>query len=660
MVIELVNQSLDFISNEIPLTYSKEDQIEWYKKYDYIISIRKKEYILRSGLKIKNRRQFIKRTYKCEKILTYDTETYKGMCKLIARNEGRVKHILNPTFEQCINFLFYLADKPNTYRFFFNLDFDFSAMLKLWNDIEQIEHLKNGIEVFYKDYTLKWIKSRMLIIKHIKRKKSVVFTDIFNFFHIGLNEIAEKYLKGKVKDKIDGNLLNTSLDYWNDNLDSIINYCINDCILTKDIGKLLIDSIIKCELPLPKCLVSSASLSKQYFRLNSYIPNISHIPEKILQISYDSYFGGRFEMFKRGYFNSLYLYDIVSQYPFFIRNLPNLRDGMWKKAINIPKEQCLGYFLVKMKIPYDYKIPTIPIQHNGVNKFPVGVITKWLTWFDIDLIREYIIEFYEGYIFYPTDKNYKPFEKEIDFLFKKKQELKGKSELEYNLTKLCMNALYGCFIESHKNYDIKGNYELNSGIMFNSVYASQITAFGRWSVIKDIPKENYNNIIAIHTDSIISNIPLDNSLDIGKELGQWNLEKEGKGIILNTGMYQIDDMVKTRGIPKRFIGNWFDFCKKNRKLRRKKFIVPHMRKLSEGLIRDKSLINVNTIMNDKRSVNCNSDTKRDWLDRFNNFNEVLDTQIDSYPYMLYDNNTELHPNEICVNYRYILSNKLVG
>jgi len=658
MVIELKNQSLDFIPNEIPLTYSKVDQIEWYKRYGYLLSERKKEYVLSNGLKIKNRKQFIKRTYKFDKVLAYDTETYKGTCKLIARNEGRIKHILNPTFDDCIHFLFYLADNPNTYRFFFNIDFDISAILKLWNNIEQIEHLKNGITIFYKEFSLKWIKGRMFIIKHIKRKKSVIFTDIFNFFRIGLNEIAEKYLKDKVKDKIDGNLLNTSLDYWKNNEKSIINYCINDCILTRDIGKLLIDTIIKCKLPLPRYLVSSASLSKQYFRLNSYIPNISCVPEIIQQIAYDSYFGGRFEMFKRGFFNSLYLYDIVSQYPYFIRNLPNLRDGMWKKTMTIPKEQCLGYFLVKIEIPYDYKIPTIPIHHNGVNKFPVGTMNKWLTWFDIDLIREYIVEVYDGYVFFPTHRNFKPFVKEIDFLFENKSRVKGNSEIEYNLYKLCMNALYGCFIESHKNYDIDGNYELNAGIMFNSVYASQITAFGRWSVIKDIPKENYDNIIAIHTDSIISNIPLDDFLIIGKELGQWNLEKEGKGIVLNTGMYQISNMVKTRGIPKKFIGNWLRFCLKNEIYKRKTFLIPHMRKLSEGLVRDKSLINVNTIINEKKSVNCNSDSKRDWLYRFRSFQEVLDTQIDSYPYIMYDNSLNLHPNLICVDYRYILNNEL--
>ena len=41
---------------------------------------------------------------------------------------------------------------------------------------------------------IRWIKGRLLTIKHITRRKSIVFTDIFNFFKIGLNKSAEIYL----------------------------------------------------------------------------------------------------------------------------------------------------------------------------------------------------------------------------------------------------------------------------------------------------------------------------------------------------------------------------------------------------------------------------------------------------------------------------------
>jgi len=640
---------------------------EWFRQWNALYPIKQKKYILRNGLIIKNRRQFIKSTYKTDKVLAYDTETHKGICKLICRNEGKIRFIENPTFKQALDFLFYLAHKNSTKRFYFNIDFDISSIIKLWNNFEEIKKLTKGIEVFYKDYALKWIVGRFFSIKNIKGKRAITFTDLNAFFHLGLNEASQKYLnKFKNKD-IDGNKLNNDLTYWKENREKIIDYCIKDCELTQELAWVLIDTIKKNDTLEPKHLISPASLSKQQFRFNCYIPNISQVPKKILQISYDCYYGGRFEMFKRGTFKSLYLYDIVSQYPSYIRDLPNLRNGLWIKTKIIPKNKCLGFFLVKVNIPNDYRIPTIPFRDISVNVFPNGCFTKWMTWFDIDLIREYVVKVFNGYVFEKSPSNYKPFRDEIDSLFDKKCRCKGKSKLQYNINKLTMNAFYGCLIESHEIINDKGLKELHAGIMFNPVYASLITAFGRWSVIKDIPKDKYKHIIAIHTDSIISDIDLSEYLDIGKKLGQWEIVKQGNGIIFNTGMYQISDLVKTRGIPKKFIVDWYDFCKLHKEELKVEFKIPHMKKIREAIIQDKNLVKVNTIQNLKRSVFCNSDHKRDWINQFNSFNDVLTTNHDSLPFIKETSFSKLDCNPICIvercsmseikNISYIYKNK---
>lgn len=640
----------------------------WCKQMGYEFPEKKENYILKNGLNIKNKNQHIKSSYQCNTILGFDTETFHGCCKLICRNKGKGKnYILNPTFEQCLEFLTYLIDSKYVYRFFFNIDFDISAILKLWEnepdfDIQNIYYLKKGIEITYKHFSLKWLSNRLFIIKNLNRKRSVIFTDLNNFFHLGLNKASKKYLKNLEKDPIDANKLNNSLDYWSNNLTDIIKYCIKDCLLTEKLGKLLIDTIIKSEVSLPKYLVSSASLSKQYFRKNCFIPNISHIPEHIIQIGYDTYYGGRFEIYKRGFFKNAFLYDINSQYPSFIKKLPNLKYGVWKRykrSNYIPKNECLGFFKVKINIPYNVRIPTIPISHNNINKFPTGSFEKWFTWYDLDLMRKYIVKVLDGYVFYEGKLNYKPFEKAIDNLFVKKAEIKGvKNELLlYNIFKLTMNALYGCFVEKHLNYYLNKENELYSelhaGIMFNSVYGSFITAFGRWSVLKDIPVELHHHILAIHTDSIISDISLKKYLDLGVNIGQWNLEskKNDKCILFNTGMYQIGKIVKTRGIPKKFIGNWFGFCKKYNKKDKKKFIIPHMRKLGEALVQDKSMNKVNTFVDLERTVNANSDTKRDWNKDFNNFNEILSINIDSNPFITFENGKSLDLNPKSIQYR---------
>jgi len=94
MVLESINQST--ITSVILLNTKTKEQKEkenyrilekeydvFFKKEGYLLPEKKKKFILDNGLIIKNRRQFIKRTYKCEKILAYDVETYKGTAKLI-------------------------------------------------------------------------------------------------------------------------------------------------------------------------------------------------------------------------------------------------------------------------------------------------------------------------------------------------------------------------------------------------------------------------------------------------------------------------------------------------------------------------------------------------------------------------------------------------
>ena len=99
-----------------------------------------------------NYSRFLKTQLKYKYCLSYDTETYNGKCKLLARNTGH--YILEPTFLECLDFLFYKSSESNGYRFFFNIDFDVSAILKIWNDLDAIKLLKDGISVKYNDYKM--------------------------------------------------------------------------------------------------------------------------------------------------------------------------------------------------------------------------------------------------------------------------------------------------------------------------------------------------------------------------------------------------------------------------------------------------------------------------------------------------------------------------
>lgn len=646
-----------------------EKRIRWYYK-DNEITINKRfdSNDFENRLQFKNSRLDIRSNYECNEVIAIDTETFEGCCKLLCRNENgnnrKKNYILNPSFDECLDFLIYHINNKNVQRFMFNIDFDIQAILKLYpysDKLDFIDKLSKGITMSYKNkkhtYYFTWIRSKMFQIKVKGRKKRpITFTDLYTFYNLSLGKAGKKYLKS-TKDKINGNKLNTDLKYWKKKEKDIIKYCIKDCNLTKNLGWLLVNTIKENGLLTPKFLVSPASISKQNFRYKNYIPSLKHTSIKVIQIAFDCYFGGRFEVFKRGFINNANLYDIVSQYPKMIRDLPDLFNGLWyqyKDLKELPKSRCLGYFKCLVKIPMTEKIPTLPIKYKGLVCFPNGTFLGWFTWFDLDLMRKYIISIKKAIIFKPNSNNYFPFRKKIDELVDKKKSIdKDKNSMSYNTVKICMNGLYGCFIEKHDKFylDDNGNIikRVKAGILFNPIYASQITAFGRWSVIKDIPKIKRKHIIAIHTDSIMTDIDMSKYLEIGKNLGNWNLESSGKTLIIGTGLYQIGKLVKTRGIPKKLVKDWFKIFSKNKDKKKIAFTIKHMKKVREAIIQDKSVINMNKMFDIERNISCNSDLKRTWNDEFKDFNDLKNRNISSLPYYSFENEFGLSLNPIIIS-----------
>ena len=504
-----------------------------------------------------------------------------------------------------------------------------------------------------------WIRTKMFTIRVKGRKKRTIwFSDLLTFFKIGLGKAGKEYLSIS-KDKIDGNKLNNSKSYWNKNKKDIIKYCIKDCNITERLGILLIKTIYKNNLKLPKYLISPASLSKQFFRFENYIPNLKHTPIKVIQKAYDCYYGGRFEIKKKGFIKKGFHYDIVSQYPKMIKDLPDMFNGLWieyKNLKHLPKEWCIGYFECLVKIPMNERFPTLPIKYKGLLCFSTGTFLSWFTWFDLDLMRDYIVQIKKAWIFKTNCSNYNPFSKGITELMDKKGKINKKKDfLSYNTVKITMNGLYGCFIERHEVYSLTDKKELikrnKTGKLFNPIYASQITAFGRWSVIKDIPKTERNHILAIHTDSITTDIDCSKYLNIGNELGQWNLESSGKSLLLATGQYQVGKIVKTRGIPLKYVKNWFKFCKKHKKDSIYKFVIKHMKKVREAIIRDKSTLPINIMSDMKKSINCNSDIKQTWIKDIDNFKMLYNENIESYPYYSFEKEFGLVLNPLAISIR---------
>lgn len=574
-------------------------------------------YLPISDIYITDARRYIKSVIERESFLCFDIETYKGACKLICDSTGR--SLLNPTFLQSIKFLWYKANK-SLYRSFYNLDFDISAILKLHDDIDMIDKLIHGIDVEFKGFKLLYIRPKMFKIS--KGHSTIFFTDLFNMYLMSLNKASETFLNDKKLDIINAKKLNRSLAYWDKNLDNIIKYCAKDAKLTQKLGNLLIKEIKNVNLQLPRYMTSSASLSKQYFRYHCYIPSLEKIPLRILDIAFQTYYGGRFEVLKRGYFDDLYYYDINSAYPKTISELPSLKYGHWKYSNEINPNECIGFYKVVLHIPEQYisALAIRPKKHIVV--FPSGHFGKWITWFEADLMRDYIVKVVKGYEYIPHENEYHPFTTEIKNLYDKKQRYKNVNDTWYHIVKITMNALYGCFVEKHEKHDGL----TYSGILFNPIWATIITAKTRWKLLKNVDKKDWKYIVAFHTDSVLSTKAL--NLKCNDKMGNWKLEKNDSGVILMTGVYQIGEITKRRGFKADKI-DWIKLLERNKDRDYIPMPQQHVNKIAEILKRFRNLDELNKFIRFWKELRINSDKKRNWDRNFINCQDVLNSQINS-------------------------------
>jgi hypothetical protein len=432
--------------------------------------------------------------------------------------------------------------------------------------------------------------------------------------------------------------------------------------ITKKLGDKLISMV--SDYLKPKYFYSQASLSQQYFLEN--LEYSMALPNKeILQFALNSYQGGRFETFKRGYFNKGFIQDIKSAYPFHNINIPDVNKGIWKNTKEYDSEALIGLFNINVDI---HDINVSPIKYTLNNNRLIYPIGKFKNIFvnkkELELINDlgYKYKINNGYNYYDNEPRYpyKFLQKFYDL--KEKYKTEGKDELSL-IPKIILNGFYGKTIQMTPDLKIKKEkdgddrlfdvieennkliyvYKLHkAGRIFNPIVANEITANTRVQLFKSCIK-NLDNVIGFQTDSIITDKRL--NLNYGNNMGDWEMENSGELIILGSGVYQIisdKPKVRLRGFNKQLdlysILSDNPYEKKvainvNRNMKMKRTM--KMKTYDDFLIDDtKRLELFNKIVNEIKSININFDKKRIWERDFENCNDVLTNQINSKPIII--------------------------
>lgn len=543
----------------------------------------------------------MKRKAKPVKLITLDTETYdglKGKLKRIAIYDGHNIHY-GYQFSDIESILINYSRMGFSVEIYIhNMEFDLRKIPQVFEKVNWKKSLMiNGklATLTCKDYTF---HDSFKILPMSLKKLSTGF----NVEHgkLDLWEAVQKTYPDKYKDSVD------FLDRCDVDDSLFLEYLGYDVMSLYEVLQVIMNL---SGIPLSKFVkrVSTASLSRFIFK-NGYHDEPFKSPllsksdyEYLCDYKWDndleiedfireSYCGGRTEVFTPRLEVKGYHYDVNSLYPFVMKKgeypigKPQYTEDSliaekmyhnWKKDRN-----GLGFINCRVFIPQQ-PIPPLPVK-MGKLCFPCGEIYGTWTYEELEYAEKEcgveILEFYCGCHF---SKTYPVFERFINVFSKiKEQASDNGNEPLRTFAKLIQNVGYGytgmrrddktslapyediikyekvCFADKDAGFieiptDVDAEY-------IQVQVASYVTSRARLVLLKALRNviKKGGNVYYCDTDSIVSDMPLDDKMVHKSKLGYWKLESQPiKGLFLKPKVYtelfeNEEPTIKFKGVSK--------------------------------------------------------------------------------------------------------------
>lgn len=318
-----------------------------------------------------------------------------------------------------------------------------------------------------------------------------------------------------------------------------------DCRAVKELSDSYLKMFYKAFNKYPKTIFSSGTLAKMvlsillskkdYEDINllnqfkywgcDYDNDKRLLCDKLNILACECYSGGLFELFSIGS-GECYIADITSCYPTTLSRLYDLRGSELLEGVGIPPKPKNGeYIFIRGTVDMPKEaIHTLNI-HNpdyaNVITRPYGLFNCSYVWEERQLaIEQGAVFSNEEYIIIKTKGILSPVAEASKSLVEYRIKLAKEGDNTNLIVKDAVNSMYGILIEGTKSYIFEdGNYNFNgfiAGQLYNPIYASLITAYGRimlCTAMKHI-RDNGGHLIQANTDSIHwegkkSDLPID-------------------------------------------------------------------------------------------------------------------------------------------------------
>lgn len=498
----------------------------------------------------------------------------------------------------------------------YNLKYDSGALLYWLSKDEKFTLWKYGHAVLLRDkkkFLVEYIPHKYLGFFH--RKFFVKVWDVAQYFKMSLDEACLTYIHKK--GKIDIETKSFSKEYVSHHLQKIKNYCLKDAQSCAEIGNYLIQKLKEFGIR-TTALYSAASLSYEFFSSRCSIITVKRLWDyykELVSYAIEAYKGGKFECTARGYFPHGYQYDIVSAYPYEIRNLYNIERARVVYGKEYVDEAIYAFLRVKIDNGDTFiHVPCAVKNGQGVDVYPVGCYYTTITKQEYDYLKDcgINVKILSGYWLCIGVRSFS-YRRVIDELFEIKKLYKGKDAFLYEVSKKMMNSFYGKSLQLIQEIvSCTGGEKTiyRAGRAFNPVYGSIITANTRIKVtkIQNLLKEH---CFAVHTDSVLTDRELPEAFCSGA-LGEFELQNEGEGVIVACGQYQIQTKGAYKGFKPFEDENWLRMLKHDEN----RSVFTHETLHVEGwyeAVAKGHYDRINLFQKDRKKIDLNADTKRLWL-----------------------------------------------
>lgn len=427
---------------------------------------------------------------------------------------------------QCFRFLLAQRKRQKNYLFVaFGLNYDVNMILR---DLgrSKLETLWRDHKVSWYGYRLEWIPGKWFRVS--KDKVGVRIYDVFGFFQKSFVNALKSW---NIELSEDLEEMKASRSLFDEGMkDEMITYCIGECEKLVELMDALRDALAAVGLQ-PSSWVGAGSIASALLRrenVNAYHRHDFEYPPAVTSAILHSYFGGRVELFRQGYFDRLTDYDVASAYPSQALALPSMIGGVWKPAREYDASLRYALWRVRWNIDPDSIVMPFPFRHKRAIFYPSSG-TGWYHAPEVLAARKAYgdaIEILDGWYYKPlTDESPFSFIREM---YQYRRELKDKKHAGEKVLKLGLNAIYGKLAQGH---GFNGKLP-----PFQSYYwAGRITS-GTRARLFDAATLAPEQLVMIATDGIFFDSPAPN-IECGSSLGSWERSEFDQVFVAQAGVY---------------------------------------------------------------------------------------------------------------------------